>query len=204
MKQYLHLKPIKWGFRWRFRCVNNTYCSYEFDLYLGKIRCWGKSWKKCSFAVDWKLEDTYCTFYFINFSTVLVDLVKVPIQLGCIIKIWDMLILRSRKLLHIDLIVGQNSNFIFNFFFIWWMWLLQAVIIHQQLNGNLNLVEIEIAIANSLIGRYGNRKRALPFSQSWSTKRKSTSQVGTADTPGHLPEYQVCKGYKFNVDISVK
>ena len=77
------------------------------------------------------------------------------------------------------------------------MWLLQAVIIHQQLNGNLNLVEFEIAIANSLIGRYGNRKRALPFSQSWSTKRKSTSQVGTAD---HLVIFQ---NIKFVRDINL-
>ena len=36
MKQYLQLKPIKWGFKWWFRCASSTGYLYEFDLYLVK------------------------------------------------------------------------------------------------------------------------------------------------------------------------
>ena len=36
MRQYLQLKPIKWGFKWWFKCISSTRYLYEFDLYLGK------------------------------------------------------------------------------------------------------------------------------------------------------------------------
>ena len=36
MKRYLELKPVKWGFKWQFRCAVSTGYLYKFDLYLGK------------------------------------------------------------------------------------------------------------------------------------------------------------------------
>ena len=35
-RQYLKMKPIKWGFKWWFRCASSNSYLYEFDLYLGK------------------------------------------------------------------------------------------------------------------------------------------------------------------------
>ena len=36
MRQYLKMKPIKWGFKWWFRCASSNGYLREFDLYLGK------------------------------------------------------------------------------------------------------------------------------------------------------------------------
>ena len=36
MRQYLKVKPIKWGFKWWFRYESSNGYLYEFDLYLGK------------------------------------------------------------------------------------------------------------------------------------------------------------------------
>ena len=36
MGKYLHLKPIKQGFKWQLRCPSSTGYLYEFDLYPGK------------------------------------------------------------------------------------------------------------------------------------------------------------------------
>ena len=36
MRQYLQFKPIKWGFKWWFRCTNSTGYLYGFDIFLNK------------------------------------------------------------------------------------------------------------------------------------------------------------------------
>ena len=36
MREYLKMKPIKWGFKWWFRCVISNGYFHEFGLYLGK------------------------------------------------------------------------------------------------------------------------------------------------------------------------
>ena len=36
MKQYIKSKPIKWGFKWWFRCPSTNGYFYKFDLYLGR------------------------------------------------------------------------------------------------------------------------------------------------------------------------
>ena len=36
IRRYLKMKPIKWGFKWWFRCASSNSYLYEFDLYLGK------------------------------------------------------------------------------------------------------------------------------------------------------------------------
>ena len=68
MKQYIKSKPIKWGFKWWFRCPSSSGYMYEFNLYLGR--------KKNSelnlgegvvLTLSEKLKGTYCTLYFDNF-----------------------------------------------------------------------------------------------------------------------------------------
>ena len=36
MKQYMKLKPMKWGFKFWFRCLSKTNYLYQMDIYLGK------------------------------------------------------------------------------------------------------------------------------------------------------------------------
>ena len=36
MRQYMKNKPIKWGFKFWFRCGSKSGYLYEFDMYLGK------------------------------------------------------------------------------------------------------------------------------------------------------------------------
>ena len=36
MKQYLKFEPIKWGFKFLFRCSSKTGYLYQMDIYLGK------------------------------------------------------------------------------------------------------------------------------------------------------------------------
>ena len=36
MRQYMKNKPIKWGFKFWFRCGAKSGYLYEFDMYLGK------------------------------------------------------------------------------------------------------------------------------------------------------------------------
>ena len=66
-KQYLLLKPIKWGFKWWCRCSSSGYL-YETDLYLGKKQ---ETEYNLSESVvlnlSQSLRDTYCTLYFDNF-----------------------------------------------------------------------------------------------------------------------------------------
>ena len=68
MKQYIKNKPIKWGFRYWYRCDNETGYVYHLDFYQG--------WKEkrelnfgLSVVVDLcqSLKDTYCHVFFDNF-----------------------------------------------------------------------------------------------------------------------------------------
>ena len=69
-------KPIKWGFKFWFRCGAKSGYLYEFDMYLGK--------KNTKFVLDefvvlslsQKLKDTRCFVFFDNFFTSPVLLVK--------------------------------------------------------------------------------------------------------------------------------
>ena len=36
MKQYVKKEPIKWGFKFWYRCASETEYLYQFDLYFGK------------------------------------------------------------------------------------------------------------------------------------------------------------------------
>ena len=37
MKQYVKLKPIKWGFKFSFHCSSKSGYLYQMNIYLGKI-----------------------------------------------------------------------------------------------------------------------------------------------------------------------
>ena len=67
--------------------------------------------------------------------------------------------------------------------------LVNSHIVYQHLNGNVNLLNFKIVIANDLTGKHSNRQGAFP--QSLPTKRKSTNQASPANTPDRLAQYQV-------------
>ena len=76
MKQYLKLKPIKWGFKWWFRYGSRTGYLYEFDLYLGKKKDVEVNLGEgVVLQMTEKLHNSYCTVYFDNFfnSPVLIE-----------------------------------------------------------------------------------------------------------------------------------
>ena len=68
MKQYVKNKPIKWGFKFWFRCASKTGYLYQLDLYLGKKE---KTEENLGPSVVLKmtecLENSYCTVFFDNF-----------------------------------------------------------------------------------------------------------------------------------------
>ena len=70
-RQYLKMKPIKWGFKWWLRCASSNDCLYEFDLYLGK-----KQNVKVNLGegvvmqLSEKAKGTFCTLFLITFSIV--------------------------------------------------------------------------------------------------------------------------------------
>ena len=77
MKQYLQLKPIKWGFKSWYRCASKTGYLYEFDLYLGKKKD-GVQYnlgESVILQLSEKLKNTFCTLFFDNFfnSPILVE-----------------------------------------------------------------------------------------------------------------------------------
>ena len=61
-------KPIKWGFKFWFRCASKTGYLYQLDLYLGKKE---KTEENLGPSVVLKmtecLENSYCTVFFDNF-----------------------------------------------------------------------------------------------------------------------------------------
>ena len=77
MRQYMRNKPIKWGFKFWFRCGAKSGYLYEFDMYLGKkgntefgLR------ESVIFSLYQKLKDTHCFVFFDNFFTSPALLVK--------------------------------------------------------------------------------------------------------------------------------
>jgi len=67
MRQYLKMKPIKWGFKWWFRCASSTGYLYEFDLYLGrKQNVEVNLGEGVVMQLSEKLKGTFCTIYLID------------------------------------------------------------------------------------------------------------------------------------------
>ena len=70
MRQYMKNKPIKWGFKFWFRCRAKSGYLYEFDMYLGKKGNteFGLS-ESAALSLCQKLKDTHCFVLFDNFFT---------------------------------------------------------------------------------------------------------------------------------------
>ena len=67
-KQYMKNKPIKWGFKWWYRCCSKTGYLYKFDLYLGKKeKAELGLGERVVLDLSKKLENTHCMLYFDNF-----------------------------------------------------------------------------------------------------------------------------------------
>ena len=70
MQQYMKNKPIKWGFKFWFRCGSKSGYLYEFDMYLGKK---GNTefglGESVVLSLCKSLKDTNCYVYFDNFFT---------------------------------------------------------------------------------------------------------------------------------------
>ena len=77
MRQYMKNKPIKWGFKFWFRCGAKSGCLYEFDMYLRKK---GNTefglGESVVLSLCQKLKDTHCFVFFDNFFTSPVLLIK--------------------------------------------------------------------------------------------------------------------------------
>jgi len=272
MKQYIKSKPIKWGFKWWFRCASSSGYLYEFDLYLGR--------KKNSelnlgegvvLTLSEKLKGTYCTLYFDNFfnSPLLVRKLLEERQIYAIgtarkdrkqmpslkpdkeMKRGDIFIQQSKNVTcskwfdnkavlmlstnvagmegttnvscrvkgsankisitcpnvikfynkgmgGVDLMdqktaayrLDRKSKFRFYlrlFFDIIDVALVNSHIIYSKLGDKLSLLEYKIVIANALIGRYSNRKRAFPTCRP--SKRRSLEPSVPMNVPNHLPAF---------------
>ena len=70
MRQYMKNKPIKWGFKFWFRCGAKSGYLYEFDMYLGKkAKTEFGLGESVVLSLCQKLKDTYCYVFFDNFFT---------------------------------------------------------------------------------------------------------------------------------------
>ena len=68
MRQYVKNKPIKWGFKFWYRCASKTGYLYQFDLYLGKKESREENLgPSVVLAQTESLKETYCTIFFDNF-----------------------------------------------------------------------------------------------------------------------------------------
>ena len=68
MKQYIKKKPIKWGFKFWYRCASATRYLYQLDMYLGKKENVETNLgESVVLKMSEVLENTYCTVYFNNF-----------------------------------------------------------------------------------------------------------------------------------------
>ena len=68
MKQYVKNKPIKWGFKFWFRCASKTGYLQEMDMCLGKKQQVEHSLGEgVVIQLSQKLNDTCCTLSFDNF-----------------------------------------------------------------------------------------------------------------------------------------
>ena len=62
------MKPIKWRFKWWFRCASSNSYLYEFDFYLGKKQNFEVNLGEgVVMQLSEKLEGTFCTLLFDNF-----------------------------------------------------------------------------------------------------------------------------------------
>ena len=68
IRQYMKNKPIKWGFKFWFRCGAKSGYLYEFDMYLGKKgnTKFGLG-ESVVLSLCQKLKDTHCFVFFDNF-----------------------------------------------------------------------------------------------------------------------------------------
>ena len=70
MKQYIKSKPIKWGFKFWFRCSSKSGYLYQMDIYLGRKQTpefnLGLG-KELVLQLTKDLERSFCTVYFDNF-----------------------------------------------------------------------------------------------------------------------------------------
>ena len=68
IRQYLKMKPIKWGFKWWFRCASSNGYLCEFDLYLGKKQNIEVNLGEgIMMQLSEKLKGTFCSLLFDNF-----------------------------------------------------------------------------------------------------------------------------------------
>ena len=69
MKHYIKSKPIKWGFKFWFRCSNKSRYLYQMDIYLGRKRTpefnLGLG-EEAVLQLTKDLERQFCTLYFDN------------------------------------------------------------------------------------------------------------------------------------------
>ena len=78
MRQYMKNKPIKWAFKFWFRCGAKSGYLYEFDMYLGKkVNTEFDLGEFVVLSLCQKLKDTHCFVFFSNFFTSPALLVKV-------------------------------------------------------------------------------------------------------------------------------
>ena len=93
MRQYLKMKPVKWNFKWWFRCANSNGYLYEFDLYLGKKQNVQVSLGEgVGMQLPEKLKGTFCTLLFDNSfnSPLLINkLTKTSVSCPNIIKMYN-------------------------------------------------------------------------------------------------------------------
>ena len=70
MKQYIKSKPIKWGFKFWFRCSSKSGYLYQMDIYLGRKQTpefnLGLG-EEVVLQLTKDLERLFCTAYFDNF-----------------------------------------------------------------------------------------------------------------------------------------
>ena len=70
MRQYMKNKPIKWSFKFWFRCGAKSGYLYEFDMYLGnKANTEFGLAESAVLSLCQKFKDTHCVVFFDNFFT---------------------------------------------------------------------------------------------------------------------------------------
>ena len=76
MKQYIKLKPIKWGFKFWFRRLSKSGYLYQMDTYLGRKQTpefnLGLG-NELVLQLTKDLEQSFCTVYFGNFLIVQIN-----------------------------------------------------------------------------------------------------------------------------------
>ena len=76
MKQYIESKPIKWGFKFWFRCSSKTGYLYQIAIYLGQKKNTEFNWgEEVVLQLIKDLEGSFCAVCFDNFfsSPILIE-----------------------------------------------------------------------------------------------------------------------------------